>query len=87
MKVIRTLALVFAMTLCVTSFSLAAGWDSCKGCHKDGDKPAPSKSTLLKKFKTAHDFIQAAKAEKNPMMNSFKKDEQLNAAAKDLGLK
>ncbi len=87
MKLVRTLALVIAMIFCAASFSMAAGWDSCKGCHKEGNKPAPSKETLLKKFKTAHDFIQAAKAEKNPMMNSFKKDEQLNAAAKDLGLK
>lgn len=64
-----------------------AGWDACKGCHKDGDKPAPSKVTLLKKFKTADEFIKAAKASKNSMMNSFKKDDQLKAAASDLGLK
>jgi hypothetical protein len=64
-----------------------AGWDACKGCHKDGDKPGPSKATLLKKFKTADEFIKAAKASKNSMMNSFKKDDQLKAAATDLGLK
>jgi hypothetical protein len=64
-----------------------AGWDTCKGCHKDGDKPGPSKATLLKKFKTADEFINAAKASKNSMMNSFKKDDQLKAAATDLGLK
>ena len=64
-----------------------AGWDACKGCHKDGDKPGPSKATLLKKFKTADEFITAAKASKNSMMNSFKKDDQLKAAATDLGLK
>ena len=64
-----------------------AGWDTCKGCHKDGDKPGPSKATLLKKFKTADEFIKAAKASKNSMMNSFKKDDQLKAAAMDLGLK
>ena len=63
------------------------GWDSCKGCHKDGDKPGPSKATLLKKFKTADDFIKAAKESKNTMMNNFKKDDLLKAAAKDLGLK
>jgi len=63
------------------------GWDSCKGCHKDGDKPGPSKATLLKKFKTAADFIKAAKESKNSMMNNFKKDGQLKAAATDLGLK
>jgi hypothetical protein len=64
-----------------------AGWDSCKGCHRDGDKPATSKATLLKKFKTADDFMKAAKESNNPMMNNFKKDDQLKAAAKDLGLK
>ncbi len=87
MKFIRESALVIAMIFCAASFSLAAGWDSCKGCHKDGDKPAPSKTTLLKKFKTADDFIKAAKTAKSPMMNNFKKDDQLKAAASDLGLK
>jgi len=87
MKFLRESALVLVMIFCATSFSLAAGWDSCKGCHKDGDKPAPSKATLLKKFKTTNDFIKAAKKSKNSMMKSFKKDDQLTAAAKDLGLK
>jgi len=87
MKIIKSLALVIAVIFCAASFSMAAGWDSCKGCHKEGDKPAPSKETLLKKFKTADDFIKAAKASKSPMMNSFKKDDQLKAAAMDLGLK
>ncbi len=65
----------------------SGGWDVCKGCHTDSGKPAPSKADLLKKFKTEKDFIAAAKAEKNPMMNNFKKDDLLEAAAKDLGLK
>ena len=43
--------------------------------------------TLLKKFKTSGELIKAARASKNPMMNSFKNDEILKAAAKDLGLK
>jgi len=87
MKFLRESALVLAMIFCATSFSLAAGWDSCKGCHKDGDKPGPSKETLLKKYKTANDFIKAAKDSKSPMMNNFKKDDQLKEAVKDLGLK
>ncbi|MGO9379612.1 MAG: hypothetical protein ACLPN1_02460 [Dissulfurispiraceae bacterium] len=87
MKIVRTLAFVFAMIFCAASLSMAAGWDSCKGCHKEGNKPAPSKDALLMKFKTADDFIKAAKDSKNPMMNSFKKDDQLKAAATDLGLK
>ena len=64
-----------------------AGWDSCKGCHTDSGKPALSKADLLKKFKTEKELIAAAKASKNPMMNKFKKDDLLKAAAKDLGLK
>ena len=87
MKLLRTLSLVVATLFCAASFSMAAEWDSCKGCHKEGNKPAPSKETLLKKFKTADALIKAAKASKSPMMNSFKKDDQLKAAAMDLGLK
>lgn len=65
----------------------AGGWNTCKGCHTDAGKPAPSKATLLKKFKTEKELIAAAKATKNPMMNNFKKDDLLEAAAKDLGLR
>lgn len=64
-----------------------AGWDSCKGCHTDAGKPAPSKVDLLKKFKTEKELIAAAKKSKNPMMSNFKKDDLLKPAAKDLGLK
>jgi cytoskeletal protein RodZ len=64
-----------------------AGWDSCEGCHRDSGKPAPSKTELLKRFKTERELIAAAKASKDPMMNNFKKDDLLKAAAKDLGLK
>ena len=87
MKILRESALVVALIFSATSFSLAAGWDSCKGCHKDGDKPAPSQATLLKKFTTADAFVKAAKDSKSPMMNNFKKDDQLTAVAKELGLK
>jgi hypothetical protein len=87
MKTVSVLALVVAMLFCATPFALAAGWDSCKGCHTDAGKPAPSKADLLKKFKTEKELIAAAKASKNPMMNNFKKDDMLKAAAKDLGLK
>lgn len=87
MKNVITLVLALAMVFCGTSFSLAAGWDSCKGCHTDSGKPAPSKADLLKKFKTQAELIKAAKASKNPMMSKFQKDELLKAAAKDLGLK
>lgn len=66
----------------------AGGWNSCKGCHTDSGKPAPSKADLLRKFKTEKELISAAKAEKNPMMSDIKgNDALLKAAAKDLGLK
>ena len=65
----------------------SAGWDSCKGCHTDEGKPAPSKAELLKRFKTEKELIAAAKRSKNPMMSNFKKDDLLKPAAKDLGLK
>jgi hypothetical protein len=87
MKTVMALVLALAMVFCFTSLSSAAGWDSCKGCHTDAGKPAPSKADLLKKFKTEKELIAAAKASKNPMMNNFKKDDVLKAAAKDLGLK
>ncbi len=87
MKILRVLALTVVMLFCAASFSMAAGWDTCKGCHTDAGKPAPSKADLMKKFKTQKELISAAKASKNPMMTKFKKDDVLKAAAKDLGLK
>lgn len=87
MKTVVALALALVTIFCATSFSSAAGWNTCKGCHTDAGKPAPSKVDLLKKFKTAAELVKAAKESKNPMMNKFKKDELLKPAAKDLGLK
>lgn len=87
MKKVVTIVLALVMVFCMTSLAAAAGWDKCKGCHTDAGKPGPSKATLTAKFKTADEFIKAAKESKNPMMNNFKKDDDLKAAAKDLGLK
>ncbi len=85
----KKVVVMVTLVLVLGSFPLAmASWDKCKNCHKEGDKPAPAKETMLKKFKTAATFIEAAKASKNPMMNSIKgNDEVLKAAAADLGLK
>jgi len=85
----KVMVIVFALILVVgfASAVMAAGWDSCKGCHTDSGKPAPSKADLTKKYKTSADLIKAAKASKSPMMNNFKKDDVLKEAAKDLGLK
>ena len=43
-----------------------AGWDSCKGCHTDSGKPAPSKADLLKKFKTEKEINSCCKKVKEP---------------------
>jgi hypothetical protein len=85
-KVIATV-LALVMVLCMASFAVAGGWDKCKGCHTDAGKPGPSKADLTKKFKSADDFIKAAKESKSPMMNNFKKDDDLKAAAAEIGLK
>ncbi|MDI6801947.1 MAG: hypothetical protein QMD01_07850 [Thermodesulfovibrionales bacterium] len=77
-------AIVMVFAFASVSF---AGWDKCKGCHTDANKPAPGKAALLKKFKAAVDFKKVAKDSKNPMMNAFKGDADLDAAAKELGLK
>ena len=85
------LALVIVMGFATVSM---AGWDKCKGCHVDAGKPFEiggktvlTKAALLKKFKTAADFKKAAKDAQNPIMNAFKGDADLDASAKDLGLK
>ncbi|MFQ3573460.1 MAG: hypothetical protein SNJ53_02375 [Thermodesulfovibrionales bacterium] len=75
---------VFILSLATLSF---AGWDSCKGCHTDAGKPAPSKAEFQKKFKSIEDLVKAAMASKNPMMQNFKNETLLRAAAKDIGLK
>lgn len=86
MKKFMTIALALVMVLGLASFAMA-GWDKCKGCHTDAGKPAMSKADLIKKVKTAAELVKAAQDSKNPMMNAFKKDDDLKAAAKDLGLK
>ncbi len=87
MKKVIAAVLALAVVFCMTSLAVAGGWDKCKGCHTDAGKPGPAKADLLKKFKTADEFTKAAKESKNPMMNNFKKDDDLKAAATDIGLK
>ena len=86
MKKIFVLMVALIFGLFVVSVSYA-GWDSCKGCHTDSGKPGPSKATMLKKFKTVDELVKAAKDSKNPMMDNFKNETLLKAAAKDMGLK
>ncbi|MCI0469922.1 MAG: hypothetical protein L0Y62_07680 [Nitrospirae bacterium] len=86
LKKLITIVFAVVMVFAFATVSMAS-WDKCKGCHTDTNKPAPSKAAMLKKFKKAADFIKAAKDNKNPMMNAFKADADLSAAAKEIGLK
>ncbi|MBF0564166.1 MAG: hypothetical protein HQK89_02875 [Nitrospirae bacterium] len=88
MKRIMALVLAIVMIAAFSSVAMAAGWEKCQGCHNDAGKPAIGKAKLLEKFKTADAFIKGAKDSKSPMMNAVKgNDENLKAAAADLGLK
>jgi hypothetical protein len=87
MKRMAALILALVMVFCMTSLAVAGGWDKCKGCHTDTGKPGPSKADLAKKFKTVDAFVKAAKDSKSPMMNNFKKDDDLKAAAAEIGIK
>ncbi|MEO5359054.1 MAG: hypothetical protein H7843_01260 [Nitrospirota bacterium] len=81
-KILMSLVLVLGFA----SMAMAGGYDKCAGCHNG--KVSPDKAALMAKFKTAADFIKAAKDSKNPMMNAVKgNDADLKAAATDLGLK
>jgi len=93
MKRIVAIVLALVMVMVFATVSMA-GWDKCKLCHKEtgepmvvGGKPVLTKADLLKKFKSADELKKASKAAKNPMMNAFKGDADLDASAKDLGLK
>jgi len=71
--------MLFALLFFAVSVSAAyAGtWETkCMACHNAAGKPAPSKATLVKKFKTADEFIKASKASVSPMMNAVKSDEE-----------
>jgi hypothetical protein len=60
-------------------------WDKCKVCHNGST--APEEQTLKKRYKTADEFMKAAKESPNPMMNNYKGDADLKEAAKYLDLK
>lgn len=81
----KSLVLAFVLAFGMSSTAMAA-YEKCQGCHNG--KTAPDKAQLTAKFKTAEDFVNAAKGSKSPMMASFQKnDADLKAAAGDLGLK
>ncbi|MFN3396848.1 MAG: hypothetical protein ACK4Z9_08680 [Thermodesulfovibrionales bacterium] len=83
---------ILSVMVVVLSFAVAgsAGTfdEKCAMCHKPGDKPAPSKESFLKKFKSANELVRAAKASTNPMMKAVQGNEDLlKKAAADIGLK
>ncbi|RMD58583.1 MAG: hypothetical protein D6828_02610 [Nitrospirae bacterium] len=69
---------------------LTVEWNRCKTCHQDDGVPAPGREALKKKFKTAAEFVKAAKNAKSPLMSPIKlskNDEILYRVALELGLK
>ncbi len=89
MKGILSIILTLILSLAFTSAGFAGTFDEkCAACHKPGDKPAPSKESLLKKYKNVSDLVKAAKASTNPMMKANQGNEDLlKNAAVDMGLK
>lgn len=77
---------LFLGAFLVSSSTASAGWNACLACHNG--TMAPGKEKLLEKYKTADNFVKAAKETQNPMMKSIQKDEaSLKNAAKEIGLK
>lgn len=69
---------------------LTVEWNRCKTCHQDDGVPAPGREELKKKFKTAAEFVKAAKNTQSPLMSPIKlakNDEILYAVAIELGFK
>lgn len=62
----------------------AGVWDKCKVCHNGS--MAPDKKTLKEKYKTADEFIRAAKKSTSIMMKNYKGDADLKEASEYLGL-
>ncbi|MFN3396879.1 MAG: hypothetical protein ACK4Z9_08835 [Thermodesulfovibrionales bacterium] len=83
---------ILSVMIVVLSFAVvgSAGTfdEKCAVCHKPANKPALSKESLLKKFKSADELVKAAKASTNPMMKAVQGNEDLlKKAAADIGLK
>ncbi len=86
MKTFMTLVLALALAIVFSASAMAGTWDTkCIGCHKDGNAmKAPTKDQLMKKHKSANDFVKAAMASKSPMMKASQKEDVLKEAAKEL---
>jgi len=86
MKKVLGMFIMMSFTVCYAFNAAHAGiWDKCKICHNG--TMAPDENTLKKRYKTADEFMKAAKESPNPMMNNYKGDTDLKEAAKYLGLK
>lgn len=91
----RKMVLVMLTALMVMAFTVTAFAglyeQKCAVCHKaDGTKGMSkiSKDELLKKYKTAEEFIKGAKQTTNPFMKSVQNnDKLLKDVAAELGLK
>lgn len=58
-------------------------WEKCATCHRDNNDPTAGKAALMEKFKTADEFIKAAKESESLLMRAFKKERLLKAVAKE----
>ena len=80
MFIVMSFVIVYAFNV-----SHAGIWDKCRICHNG--TMAPDEKTLKQRYKTADEFMKAARKASNPMMNNYKGDADLKEAAKYLGLK
>jgi len=80
-KVFGALALAALFAVPATAGGV---WQAqCAGCHNGS--LAPTAEQMKAKYKTAKEFVEAAKKSTNPMMASFKsKVDLLEKAAKEL---
>lgn len=91
----RKMATAMLTVLIVTAFSsvaFAGVYDQkCAICHRTDSKKGMSKMSkdkLLKKYKTADEFIKGAKEATNPLMKPVQNnDKLLNDVTAELGLK
>jgi hypothetical protein len=84
-KVLGMFVMACFILFSVFSPAHAGVWDKCKVCHNG--VMAPDEQTLKKRYKTADEFMKAAKESPNSMMSNYKDDAGLKEAAKYLGLK
>jgi hypothetical protein len=80
-------SVIIFVYLGISSLATGAEWDRCKVCHRPSGQPAPSKTTLLKKFKTIEELIAGAKNAQNMMMDFVRDNEDIIAkVGKEIGV-